>query len=188
MVSLLVIPSPIPRSIITIENPEIPKILANSTGDINVSVLYTGISPQQVSFTLTGPPGITIQNASQNMVMYPNQISKRVFNIIAGASPGTAIMSLSVSTAGGNQTINLPLVVSLQSQFQVQSHGILSFLWLSDNSSIMLTVVFLILIVLILMGLRRLSSGSKYDKKREEHLLRINKRIDFSSQDDDNGR
>ncbi|MDE1860637.1 MAG: hypothetical protein KGH72_02860 [Candidatus Micrarchaeota archaeon] len=95
-----------------IANPVTPTLYVNSTGVINVSAVYTGTSPQNVSFVLTAPPSIKLTNATQNITILPEQFVNLKFGIQTGQSSGTATLILYVNSNNANLTYYLPVVVS----------------------------------------------------------------------------
>ena len=89
----------------------LPTFYTNSTGSVNVRALYRNATSGLVTFTLTGPSGIVIQNATQTVNASLGQTLNRSFGIVSGPNIGTLILELHVSAKGANLEQNLPIVI-----------------------------------------------------------------------------
>ncbi|MDE1860636.1 MAG: hypothetical protein KGH72_02855 [Candidatus Micrarchaeota archaeon] len=178
---LLMMLSPLSRTqILTIENPSAPTLSTNSSGVINISAIYTGPSqtPQQVSFTLSGPKGITIVNPQQNVSVLPNQQMKQGFVIRTGTQSGTFGLTLYVSTNGANYTYDLPLVVVpglTGPPNGVNGHN-------GSTTPVFYPwyfpiIMLIILTIVVLAYLRKKKEAATYDEDRVERMMRIKKSL-----------
>ncbi|MDE1762285.1 MAG: hypothetical protein KGH78_03790 [Candidatus Micrarchaeota archaeon] len=110
--NVIAIPSPPgPASILKVVNIAFPTFYTNSSGNIQIFALYTGTTPQPISFTLTAPSGVRLINSSQILLATPNQLLSPSFNIITSSSQGTYLLNLYITAHGFNASYTLPLIV-----------------------------------------------------------------------------
>ena len=83
MQNILDIPSTLkPTNLLKIVNLSLPTLYVNTTTKISSQILYTGTKAQTVYTYLTGPPGITVYNASQYSNATPNLLITKSFYIM----------------------------------------------------------------------------------------------------------
>jgi hypothetical protein len=186
---LLVSPSqPSQEDILRVGNIAIPAFDTNSTGILNISMLYTGTSKQQITLFVNTPQGITAINQPQTINVTPNQLLNRKLFIQTGAAAGTFMTTLYILTANANYTYYLPLVVSAKQQSSnvIAPPGLIS----GTNITAQIdgfvrslkyasTTIFLIVVLaIVIYVLNRHASTAKYDKRRAERLKEIRDSID----------
>ena len=160
-------------NILRIVSQTLPSLYSNSTSSINISFLYTGTSRQQLQFTLTGPTGIRIYNASQAITANPNQLITTKFGISSGSSTGTYIMYLHAYTAGANLSYNLPIIVSQRIQPASQGQSLPS---ISTGEAT--TTILILAVLIVALWVRVKMEESKYKKNSGGRLLMVKKRIE----------
>ena len=158
------------QNIIRLINTIIPQFYTNSTNYISVQGFYTGTIAQTVTFTLVGPPGVRIYNASQKIDVVPNQFIYRSFRVDTGRNSGTLFLNLYINASGINATYTLPAVV-LQSSIATT---------ISQNLQILkyfLILIFLVILILTIYILKRRSGGAVYTPERVRGMIRIREQL-----------
>jgi hypothetical protein len=186
--SLMVVPltQAAQGSILRINNITLSAFYVNSTGALNISMLYTGTSPQRILLLVSAPQGITAINQQQTVNATPNQLLTQRLFMQAGTTTGTFIITLYIQTANANYTYYLPLVVLANPQ---SSNGIAPRQSKeSANNGIdmgpraleyVAPFIFLIIVLAIMMyALMRRTSAARYDRMRAEQLKRIRDSMD----------
>lgn len=104
------VPSQVPISTIKLFNINIPTFYANVSGMLSVGALYSGTRPNNITFSVLGPPSMTVINNTQSFSVLPNTVLLPRFKIFAPAS-GTYVVTLFVSGAGISDNYTFDLVV-----------------------------------------------------------------------------
>lgn len=100
-----------PTKIFTVSNLNIPPLNTNGSGSIDVSGLYTGETPENITLFLSTPYSVLAQVNSYTLRAYPNSQINAKFNITSNAGPGTYLMGLSIYGYGINQSYQIPMVI-----------------------------------------------------------------------------
>ena len=149
-------------------------LVPNSTGIINVSVLYTGTSPQNVSMSVSAPTSLKMLDPSQSYAASPNQLATRRFGISTGSTIGTFTLAIYLSSAGYNSSYSVPVIVlPAQALATVpakhsSSTGAPAAIFPAFAA---LTISFIFIASLILVARRR--SANRFRMSRLEKLRRI---------------
>ena len=164
-------------SIITILNTVIPPFYTNSSGTLQLQALYTGTGEQQINFTLTSAPGITIKNALQSINATPNQLISPSFTILTSAVQGTFLVYVKVIAQGYNYSYTIPLTVmpNQTGHVSVASAGAVTLPQIPYFYAVTATV--LIILTSILIMARRRSGMPKYAPERAERMVRLREQI-----------
>jgi len=175
-----------PQNLLKVLNINIPTYYTNYTNNIAVTALYTGTTQTQVTFTLNGPPGIQISDSSQIILANPNQLLAATFKVTSSMTPGTNLLSLTITQGNSTLTYSIPVVVLPQqapSTTSVQPiHGAAFNISRSDiEIGGGVAVVLVLAYVLIRIGERGISRP-RYSKDRSEQLIRIREQIKRSDQ------
>ncbi len=105
-------PTPVSSSsLIKVVDIHAPQLYTDSSGNISVSVFYTGTLSQPVTFYLTGPLSTSIGNPVQVVNATPNQLLQRSFYTSVGNFTGTLIYNLYISSAQFNLSQSIPVLV-----------------------------------------------------------------------------
>jgi hypothetical protein len=111
--NIFAVPTPGPlqlSSILKVVNISVPAFYTGSINRIYVHALYTGASTGTVNFTLIGP-GVKIYNSTASLTATPGQYITSSFEIATSGKPGTALLTLYVSSDGAETTYTLPVVI-----------------------------------------------------------------------------
>ncbi|MGI0141415.1 MAG: hypothetical protein ACREBF_02055 [Candidatus Micrarchaeales archaeon] len=167
-------------SILKVVNIAFPTFYTNASNKIQIFALYTGTTPQPVTFTLTSPSGITISNFSQVVEAQPNQLLSPTFNVSAGSNQGTYLLNLFITTPGYSSNYTLPLIV-LNSQQGSSGGGTslgLPTLHLGNTELPIFGLSGIIVIVaIVIYYLRKQMSKPKYRRETSEQLVRLREQI-----------
>lgn len=182
---------PAPTSIFRLLDLSLPTFYTSTTGQIRASILYTGSNPQNITSVLYGPSSASVPNPVQTIYTIPNQVIAPTFNVTPGAQTGTDLFTLSISTAGANQTYSLPiLVLAKQSSSSTVASTTttpqsilgpsvsLPLLWLGFG------VAVFIIVAIAILKLRAILNRPQYTEDRAARLLRMKNRIERSEKDD----
>jgi len=103
--------APAPQNLLKVLNINIPTYYTNDTNNIQVMALYTGTTQAQVTFTLTGPPGVSISDSSQTISANPNQLLDANFKVTSPMTPGTSLLTLAINQGNSTLAYSIPVVV-----------------------------------------------------------------------------
>jgi hypothetical protein len=168
---------PVSSQVLKIISISAPTFYSNSTNKINATVFYAGSTYQPVSFSLSGPPGVTIYNSTQVVYTSPNRLLNRSFSIFVGNYTGTLLFYLTLSAGGLNNTETLPAVVLTkipivsppsQKPFLISFQTLLGILEAFAGAAL----IFIILLVIINIKKRQRAPESK-----TRELVKMAKRI-----------
>ncbi|MEM3177942.1 MAG: hypothetical protein QXT36_02025 [Candidatus Micrarchaeaceae archaeon] len=190
--NVLTVPSaPKPSSILRLLSISAPTFYTNSTASINVNLLYTGTVPQQISFAVTAPYGISALNPSFYINATPNEFITLSIPIITTSATGTFIVNIFASTAGANITSSLPILVlpalPKPTTTVPQTTTVPAISLPSISASTIMIFSFISVIILgaaIAYTARRVRNRPKYDNERLAHALRIRERIKRSGENE----
>ena len=179
--NVLAVPSsPSSSSILKVVNIAFPTFYTNSSDKIKIFTLFTGTSSQPVTFTLTAPSGIKVENFTQTINAQPNQLISPSFNVTAGASQGTYLLNLFITTKGFSANYTLPLIVLNSGGGSGPISPGLPF-YTFNIDGVKLPAIVPILIIAIagtgIIFLRRYLSRPKYKRETSEQLVRLREQI-----------
>ncbi|MDE1870157.1 MAG: hypothetical protein KGH71_04200, partial [Candidatus Micrarchaeota archaeon] len=174
--------SSLPAGVLKVVNIAFPTFYVNSTGQISLFAVYTGVTPEPISFILTGPPGILIDNPSASINSTYNKLLNPTFNVRPIGSAGKYLLTLFVSTDGFNATYSLPLTVLPISQspsaqlsssiasmiLAVQSYIAHTVLVLGAVAAIALIVVIYLLSKYVRLPILRRNNSDQLERLREQ--------------------
>lgn len=89
-----------PLTILGINKPQI--VYTNTTANITVSAVYTGLNATTVAFMLIPPSGINVTNPQQSFKVVPDSTIDAKFTIKAGSIPGNYTLKLITPGALGS--------------------------------------------------------------------------------------
>ncbi|MEM4067234.1 MAG: hypothetical protein QXV17_10305 [Candidatus Micrarchaeaceae archaeon] len=189
--NVLTVPSvPKPSSILKLLSISSPTFYTNSTASINVNLLYTGTTPQQVFFAVTAPYGISVPNPSFYINATPNEFITEIIPITTTSATGTFMVNIFASTAGANITSSLPILVlpALQKPvITIQPTTVPAISLPPISAPTILIFSFITAIILgtaIVYMARRVHNKPRYDSERLAHALRIRERIKRSGENE----
>ena len=118
--NLLAVPqTPSTPQLLRTANIQIPTLYVNSTGQVSISVLYTGAVVQNVTFALSSSSsGVRIADPEQTYSATPEELVGSAFSVTTGGTPGTIILQLSVTTSEAGLNYTIPVLVMPESQLQ----------------------------------------------------------------------
>ncbi len=120
MQNILYIPSPLlSKNLFRVTSLQ-QSIYANSTADIPISVLYTGVGNQSVSMSLVPFSNITVYNQTRTVNASPNELLNERFAVMV-SSPGTFLVDLRLNAGAINATYPMSIVVLPAQQRTTQS-------------------------------------------------------------------
>ncbi len=177
--SMVLQSAPAAQSILKVVNIELPTFYTNTTNEIDVYSLYTGTAQQPVSFILSGPSDLTVYNSAQTTNATPNQLLFTKFLIGPVPMSETLLFTLYVATGGANYSYSLPVLVVPRQLFSATTISPAPAFPLGTANLVEIggTVLFLILVILSLIAIRRSLGKPHYDKDRAEHLVRMREQI-----------
>lgn len=189
--NVMIQPSRVNQSnVLKIINIGIPTFYTDSSENITVEALYTGIAGQSVVFSLTAPPAMGVENATQTVNATPNLLMIQNFSVSTGGTPGTYLLSLYVFTNQGNETFTLPVVVLHPQSLGIttipqrrqnprQGFGFSAFVSALSSNRLLLLVILSIAGVIIIGILASKANGmSRYNRGRAEQLIRIRQQVE----------
>lgn len=99
------------RTILDLLNISVPIFYTNSINNITLSLLYTGISPNIVNLSMSGPISGRIENPRISINASPNQVINTNFYIKTGNSTGSMLLFIGISTPGSTLNYSIPVLV-----------------------------------------------------------------------------
>ncbi len=175
---------PSQQSIFKVINVDVPIVYTNSNATVEADIVYTGTSPEQVTFFMGGSSSVVVQNASQSVLALPNQNIVKYFNIRAGVTPVTTILTIYIYSSSSNVSYTLPLVVlqnpssyptttiQQQSQSSPSSPGLST----TQLSIVAIAILSIAVIYISQQSLRK----PRYNPERAYKLKRLRDKIDLS--------
>ena len=134
---------PTQQNVLKVTKTSIPTLYTNSTGQIQVTLLYTGVASGRAVFYLPSGNGAQILNSTQVVNVYPNNIIERNFGLQTNNFTGTVLLKMYVLADGVNSTFFFPLVIlqRQQSLFDQISQTLSTFKYLLSLIIVIIIVV-----------------------------------------------
>ncbi|MDE1833558.1 MAG: hypothetical protein KGH58_04020 [Candidatus Micrarchaeota archaeon] len=178
--------APAPQNLLKVLDINIPTYYTNTTDQIEADVLYTGTAPGQVSFSLTGPPGVVISDSYQSVSVGPNQQLAARFDVTAPSTPGTSLLSMVISQGNTTLSYSIPLIVlPQQAQTTAPSQQLPPLPISISMRDVAIGVGAVVVVALAYVAVRIGRQGlgrPRYKKDRSEQLIRIREQIKRSDQ------
>ncbi|MDE1869357.1 MAG: hypothetical protein KGH71_00015 [Candidatus Micrarchaeota archaeon] len=176
--------SPPQSSVLKVVNIAFPTFYTNSSDNIQIFALYTGTTPQPVTFTLTAPSGITVANYTQTIEAQPNQLLSPTFHVTTGPNQGTYLLSLFINTKGFSANYTLPQIVLSRTGSgganPVVVPGGLPFFYVQlfgFKVPAIVPILIIAVIAYVLLNIRKYLSQPRYKRETSEQLVRIREQI-----------
>lgn len=115
-------PPPPLQSVFKIIRLNATPVYVNGTSIIELSALYTGAQPSNVTFNLIPPSGIAVNKSFASLRVQPNQEVLEQFSAGPINAVGTRFLTLYVNVSG--QTLTYPIPIVVQQQPQVSQAGV----------------------------------------------------------------
>lgn len=156
----------------------LPVFYANTTGQIQINLIYTGTSNAQATFYLPSTQSATVQNSTHTVNVTPNEQLQQTFVITANNYSGTALLKFYADVNGVNSTFNLPVVI-------LEKPTDLPGLILYTLSRYRYEIIGGILIILAIVGavayaLKKRNEPKKHDPESTKQLIQVREQMSAS--------
>jgi len=160
----------------------VPTFYVGKQGNISVSALYTGTNQSSITFILSPPLGITVQNQTRRFDAVPNTALNMTYKVNPINDGGTYIFELYVNGLHVNQSYLIPVVALFQSQLvptttagQASQIGLIGMNATESTFFVSITGILLFIIAMYIVYTR--STYARYDRDRSERLMRMKQRV-----------
>ncbi len=100
---------PSTKDILRLIGQKLPIFYTNTTGTVQIEMLYTGIVSQPIYISLFGSQSISVLNSTQYVNATPNELITTTFEILPN-SAGTGILDLYAYAIGANMSASFPVL------------------------------------------------------------------------------
>ncbi|MEM3791244.1 MAG: hypothetical protein QXL16_00755 [Candidatus Micrarchaeaceae archaeon] len=172
-----------PSSIIKILNASVPILNSNSTSNITIELLYTGIAPQKIFIGFNAPPEFYLPKPNLYVNATPNEFIREKFPIFTSSRVGSFVAGVFVSTKGANESFSLPILVLPQSgkatttTLQTTTIEAVSRQEVYESTLSTLVLILIIAIGISAYAVKKAYNRPVYSHERLMQMLRIKERI-----------